>query len=89
MSNVCQRFNDILADISLWRYRVSCKVSGCFPPLSNLENWNEDEVDWTGMCIEMERERDKWCNVDKNTKHLVIKDVHYASVDAVILVNVS
>ncbi|XP_026497954.2 F-box/WD repeat-containing protein 9-like isoform X1 [Vanessa tameamea] len=87
LSKVCQRFNDILDDISLWKYRASCKMRGCFPPLFNLDSWKEDDVDWTDMCIEMEAERNKWCNVDKTTKHLVIKDVHYASVDAVILVN--
>ncbi|XP_039758323.1 F-box/WD repeat-containing protein 9-like isoform X2 [Pararge aegeria] len=64
-----------------------CKISGCFPPLSNLDNCIEDELDWTEMCIEMEVEKNKWCNVDKGMSHFVIKDVHYASVDAVILVN--
>lgn len=88
LSKVCTRFEVILTDVSLWKHRVSCKIRGLFPPLSDLDNWNEDSVDWTEMCIEMEAERNKWHNVEKATKHLVIKDLHYASVDAVILVNV-
>lgn len=89
LGKVCRRFDDILSDVSLWKYRVSCKVSGKFPPLSNLDNSYEDEMDWTEICIEMESERNKWCNIEKAMSHFVIKDVHYASVDAVILVNVS
>lgn len=89
LSKVCTRFEAILTDVSLWKHRVNCKIKGLFPPMAHLEDWNEDVVDWTKMCIEMENEKYKWCNVDTTTKHLVIKDLHYASVDAVILVNAS
>lgn len=65
------------------------KVSGSFPPLSILNNWDDSEVDWTEMCIEMENEKNKWCNVDTAMRYFVVKDVHYASVDAIVLVNVS
>ncbi|XP_023935777.2 F-box/WD repeat-containing protein 9 [Bicyclus anynana] len=87
LGKVCSRFDDILSDVSLWKHRVSCKVSGSFPPLSSIDTSIEDNVDWTEMCIEMEVEKNKWCNVDTEMSHFVIKDVHYASVDAVILVN--
>lgn len=89
LSKVCTRFEVIVTDVSLWKHRVSCKIRGLFPPMAHLEDWNEELVDWTQMCIEMENEKHKWCNVDTKTKHLVIKDLHYASVDAVILINAS
>ncbi|OWR43533.1 F-box/WD repeat-containing protein 9-like [Danaus plexippus] len=86
LSKVCSRFDEILADVGLWKHRVRSKVHGYFPPLCDIDESYEDS-DWIEMCIEMEHEREKWCNVDKSTKHFVIKDVHYASVDSVILVN--
>lgn len=37
----------------------------------------------------MDFERNKWTESTNNVKHIVVKEMHYASVDAVLLVNVS
>lgn len=37
----------------------------------------------------MDVEKRKWSNVKETMRHIVVQDVHYASVDTVLLVNVS
>lgn len=89
LSKVCQRFEDILNDETLWKHLVRHKLKGYFPPLCNVEKYNSEIIDWPEICVEIDVERNKWCEVEKTTRHFVIKDVHYASVDAVLLINVS
>lgn len=89
LSKVCRRFEDILADDHLWKYWVHSKIKGFFPVLPNLKIWEETQIDWEGVCVEMDVERKKWSNVNNTMKHIVVKDVHYASVDTVLLANVS
>ncbi|KAJ2948084.1 hypothetical protein O0L34_g9882 [Tuta absoluta] len=87
MSKVCTRFADILADDHLWKYWVHSKIKGCFPPLHDLKIWEEQQIDWEEVCVEMDVEKKKWCNVKESMRHIVVKDVHFASVDTVLLVN--
>lgn len=86
---MCLRFCDILADDQLWKHWVQNKIKGKFPPVGDLKKWNVDPADWQDLYIAMEVEKKTWCNVEETMKHMVVKDVHFASVDAVLLVNVS
>ncbi|CAG4977776.1 unnamed protein product [Parnassius apollo] len=87
LSKVCRRFEDILADDHLWKYWVHSKIKGFFPVLPNLKIWEEAQIEWEEICVEMDVEKKKWANVKDTTKHVVVKDVHYASVDTVLLAN--
>ncbi|KAJ8736145.1 hypothetical protein PYW08_006801 [Mythimna loreyi] len=87
LSKVCQRFDDILADDHLWKYWVHSKIKGSFPALPRLKIWEETQTDWEAVCVEMDVEMKKWKNVKDTTRHIVVKDVHFASVDTVLLVN--
>ncbi|XP_014356534.2 F-box/WD repeat-containing protein 9 [Papilio machaon] len=87
LSKVCRRFEDILADDHLWKYWVHSKIKGFFPVLPNLKIWEETQIDWEEVCVEMDVGRKKWSNVKDTMKHIVVKDVHYASVDTVLLAN--
>lgn len=64
------------------------KTNGCFPTLPLLKIWDETQIDWEAVCVEMDVEMKKWTNVKETTRHIVVKDVHFASVDTVLLVNV-
>ncbi|XP_075975364.1 F-box/WD repeat-containing protein 9-like [Anticarsia gemmatalis] len=87
LSKVCQRLNDILADDCLWKYWVHSKIHGTYPTLPQLKLWEETQIDWEAVCIEMDLETKKWTHVKDTMKHIVVKDVHFASVDTVLLVN--
>lgn len=77
-----------MADDHLWKYWVHNKIGGCYPALPNLKIWDEVQIDWEDVCVEMEVEKKKWSNVKDSMRHIVVKDVHFASVDTVLLVNV-
>ncbi|CAB3241039.1 unnamed protein product [Arctia plantaginis] len=87
LSKVCRRFYDILADDCLWKYWVHSKVKGTYPVLPDLKLWEEIDIDWEAVCIEMDLETKKWTNVKDTMRHIVVKDVHFASVDTVLLLN--
>lgn len=89
LSKVCRRFEDILADIKLWKYWVNRRITKTYPALPNLTFWAENEVNWEEACIEIDKEYKKWTNVEKHFSHIVVEDVHFASVDSVLLANVS
>lgn len=89
LSRVCGRFQDILTDIQLWKYWVNRRIKNTYPALPHLRVWAENEVNWEEACIEIDREYKKWTNVKERMHHIVVKDVHFASVDTVLLVNVS
>lgn len=86
---VCQRLENILSDESLWKNWVHSRVKGHYPPIQELQIWNETPIDWENICVEMDSEFHRWVNVKKTMKHVIVKDMHYASVDTVLLVNVS
>ncbi|KAL0901293.1 hypothetical protein ABMA27_006583 [Loxostege sticticalis] len=87
LSKVCRRFADILADDHLWKHWVHSKIKGCFPALLDLKLLDEDQLNWEDVCIDMDVERRKWSDVKESMRHIVVKDVHFASVDTVLLVN--
>lgn len=89
LSKVCRRFADILADDHLWKHWVHSKIKGCFPALLDLKLLDEDKLVWEEVCVDMDVEKRKWSNVKETMRHIVVQDVHYASVDTVLLVNVS
>ncbi|CAK1540218.1 unnamed protein product [Leptosia nina] len=86
-SKVCTRFENILADDHLWKYWVQNKVNGCFPALPHLKIYEDVQIDWEEVCVEIDTEKKKWSDVQNTTKHIIAKDIHYASVDAVLLLN--
>lgn len=87
LSKVCRRFESILADDHLWKYWVHSKTHGRYPALPNLKIWDEVQIDWEEVCVEMDVEMTKWTKVKDTMRHIVVKDVHFASVDTVLLVN--
>lgn len=87
LSKVCQRFHNILADDHLWRYWVHSKIKGYYPTISELKLWDEEPINWKNVCLDMDVERKKWTNVKDTMIHIVVKDVHFASVDTVLLIN--
>lgn len=64
-------------------------MKATYPALPHLKIWEENEPNWQDACIEIDAESRKWSNVEETMKHIVVKDVHFASVDTVLLVNVS
>lgn len=89
MGKVCQRLQDILADDNLWKYWVHSRIKGCYPAILDIKLWDEQPINWADVCADMDFERNKWTNSTETVKHIVVKEMHYASVDAVLLVNVS
>ncbi|CAG9796411.1 unnamed protein product [Diatraea saccharalis] len=87
VSKVCRRFEDILADDHLWKHWVHSKIKGCFPVLLDCDILDEVQLDWENVCIDMDIEYRKWTNVKDTMRHIVVKDVHFASVDTVLLLN--
>ncbi|XP_059051089.1 F-box/WD repeat-containing protein 9-like [Achroia grisella] len=88
LSKVCRRLEDILADDHLWKNWIHSKINTCaFPPLPYLKLWDDIDLDWEEVCVEMDVERKRWSNVKETMQHIVVKDVHFASVDTVLLVN--
>lgn len=86
LTKVCQRFQIILADTELWKYWLYRRVHQEYPALPYLNIWHNEKV-WEDAYIEIDREYNKWINVDERLTHIVVKDVHFASVDAVLLLN--
>ncbi|KOB76378.1 putative WD-repeat protein [Operophtera brumata] len=84
---VCQRLEDILSDDNLWKYWVHSRIKGCYPPILEIKIWDEEPINWVDVCADMDFERNKWTNSAETVKHIVVKEMHYASVDAVLLVN--
>lgn len=77
-----------MADDHLWKYWVQNKMNGFFPAIPSLNVYKESGIDWEEICVEIDSEKKKWSDVKHTTKHIIAKDIHYASVDAVLLLNV-
>ncbi|CAG9136778.1 unnamed protein product [Plutella xylostella] len=86
LRNVCTRFEDIFADEELWKYWASSRMKYPFPPLPNLKIWEEKEPNWEDVFVDIDKESKRWVNAEETMRHVVIKDVHFASVDTVLLV---
>ncbi|XP_063616263.1 F-box/WD repeat-containing protein 9-like [Cydia splendana] len=88
LAKVCTRFQTILEDSHIWKYWYHSKLEGSvYPPLPHLQYWEEEPIDWQSMCVESASEKRRWENVRETMKHIVVKDIHFASVDTVLLVN--
>lgn len=84
---VCQRLEDILSDDMLWKNWIHSRIKGHFPVIPQLAIYEDKPINWERVCIEMDIEFSRWYNVKESMKHVVVKDMHYASVDTVLLVN--
>lgn len=84
LSLVCRRFNEILLDDSIWKSRIAKHFSGIYPALTVD---NPDVFDWREACACIEDEINLWKFKDDVMSRIVLKDIHYASVDAVLLMN--
>ncbi|XP_063548141.1 F-box/WD repeat-containing protein 9-like [Cydia strobilella] len=88
LAKVCTRFETILEDSHIWKYWYHSKLEGStYPPLPHLQHWEEKPIDWQSLCVESASEKRRWENVRETMKHIVVKDIHFASVDTVLLVN--
>lgn len=89
LAKVCLRFEEIISDEGLWKYWVHQRIKGCFPPLRDLKGLEEEPLCWLDICMDLDLEKKKWTHSIETTRHIIVKEMHYASVDAVLLVNVS
>ncbi|XP_056426307.1 F-box/WD repeat-containing protein 9 [Hyla sarda] len=75
---VCRTFRDIVSQEMTWRVRVQKKVSTNFPVVE------QQNFDWPSACIELEEQLSHWSDNGK-AECFSLADGHYASVDAVLL----
>ncbi|XP_069834007.1 F-box/WD repeat-containing protein 9 [Dendropsophus ebraccatus] len=75
---VCRTFRDIVSEKVTWRVRVQKKVRNNFPVVE------QQNFDWPSACIELEEQLSHWSD-NGRTEHFSLADGHYASVDAVLL----
>ncbi|XP_063238516.1 F-box/WD repeat-containing protein 9-like [Bacillus rossius redtenbacheri] len=81
LSLVCKRFHEIVSDENIWRSRIAKKCRGSVYP-AIPEN---ADVNFRNACIELEEEFDLWSHYETKTRSISLADVHYAAVDAVLL----
>ncbi|GLH12614.1 F-box/WD repeat-containing protein 7 [Gryllus bimaculatus] len=82
LSLVCKHFHDVLSDESVWKSRIAKHHESVYPALPVD---NPDEFNWQEACAKIEDEHNRWKNKEKDMKRILLKDIHYASVDAVLL----
>ncbi|XP_021912837.1 F-box/WD repeat-containing protein 9-like isoform X2 [Zootermopsis nevadensis] len=83
MSLVCKRFHEILSDSAIWRSRISKRWGSKYPPIPV----NADDFNWRLACVNIEDQYELWNRKDIKIKSVLRKDIHYAAVDAIHLMN--
>ncbi|XP_054834728.1 F-box/WD repeat-containing protein 9 isoform X2 [Eublepharis macularius] len=76
---VCQTLRDIVQDGVMWRIRLQKRIGSCYPVVE------DDKFNWPAACIELEEHLQQWAEDGKNTEYFSLADGHFASVDAVLL----
>ncbi|KAE8750416.1 hypothetical protein FOCC_FOCC002710 [Frankliniella occidentalis] len=83
MRLVNKRLNEILSDDFIWRSRIFKRWRQVYPPLPAVNNC----VNWKAACINLEEQQERWSNMQSTMKHLSWRDLHVASIDAIMLIN--
>ncbi|XP_063302031.1 F-box/WD repeat-containing protein 9 [Pelobates fuscus] len=79
LPQVCKTFSAIVAEKITWRTRVKKRISTNFPVVE------QENFDWPTACMELEEQLSHWSDNGKKAEHFTLSDGHYASVDAVLL----
>ncbi|XP_063787248.1 F-box/WD repeat-containing protein 9 isoform X2 [Pseudophryne corroboree] len=75
---VCSTLRDIVSEKVTWKVRVQKRVSSNFPVVE------QENFDWPSACIDLEEQLSHWSDNEK-IEHFSLADGHYASIDAVLL----
>ncbi|CAN2391597.1 F-box WD repeat-containing protein 9 [Pristimantis euphronides] len=75
---VCRTLRDIVSEEVTWRLRVQQRVNSSFPVVE------QEHFDWPSACIELEEQLSHWSD-NRRREHFSLAEGHYASVDAVLL----
>ncbi|XP_075715222.1 F-box/WD repeat-containing protein 9 isoform X1 [Rhinoderma darwinii] len=75
---VCRTLRDIVSEKVTWKVRVQKRVSSSFPVVE------QENFDWPSACIELEEQLSHWSD-NRKTEHFSLAEGHYASIDAVLL----
>nr|CAD7433793.1 unnamed protein product [Timema monikensis] len=82
LSLVCKRLHSILSDEDIWKLRIVERWQGLkYPPV------DQDDIHWKKACVAMEDEYDRFKSSEFRMKCKQWKEIHYASVDAILLIN--
>ncbi|KAG8441427.1 hypothetical protein GDO86_006969 [Hymenochirus boettgeri] len=76
---VCRTFKLIVEEETTWRIRVQKRVRSSYPVVE------QENFDWPAACIDLEEQIDHWTDNGKKAKHFSLPQGHFASVDAVLL----
>ncbi|XP_053319228.1 F-box/WD repeat-containing protein 9 [Spea bombifrons] len=79
LPQVCRTLRYIVTEEVTWKIRVQKRVSANFPVVE------QENFDWPAACIELEEQLSHWPDNGKKAEHFSLNDGHFASVDAVLL----
>ncbi|XP_029413218.1 F-box/WD repeat-containing protein 9 isoform X2 [Nannospalax galili] len=76
---VCQALHDLVRDHVTWRLRAQRRVRAPYPVVE------EEDFDWPAACIELEQHLARWAEDGQRAEYFCLSDGHFASIDAVLL----
>ncbi|OBS74019.1 hypothetical protein A6R68_15430 [Neotoma lepida] len=76
---VCQALHDLVRDHVTWRLRAQRRVRAPYPVVE------EEDFDWPAACIELEQHLARWAEDGQRAEYFCLADGHFASIDAVLL----
>jgi len=82
LANVCTLFRDLAENSNNWKIRIKQRWVGQYPPLPP-----DYPIDWTQACIDREEADRVWCENGDGMLHCSNSSSHYASVDAIHVMN--
>ncbi|XP_069700285.1 F-box/WD repeat-containing protein 9-like isoform X4 [Periplaneta americana] len=83
LSVVCKRFHEILSDAAIWKSRITKRWGSVYPPIPV----DSDDFNWRLACVCIEDQYEFWQRKDANMRSILRNDIHYASVDAIHLMD--
>ncbi|XP_035218958.1 F-box/WD repeat-containing protein 9-like [Stegodyphus dumicola] len=78
LSQVCQKFKEIIENDTTWRMRISEKWPRQYPMIAA-----DSSFDWKEACISREEHYHLWKNSGESMKRYHLSDAHFGSVNVV------